>query len=238
MLEVQREAQNAARGGGNAAEMRAVSAASGRRDERPGLARNGSDARRPGDSNGKGKSREMQHVWPDRERDRHARPSERDASGSRSAPRKRPKSPSPSDSDSDDIDSDDLDGEARRRQRDDERRRKRAREGERGSGGGGGGSILAKLGLDVNELFGRKGSDRWARCGLSKGLHADALPRRPRRDYDSDNSSDMEADAATIAREEARAARLAREADRREEAEEARRAEEKRRRRMELARRA
>jgi hypothetical protein len=50
------------------------------------------------------------------------------------------------------------------------------------------------------------------------------------RDRASDSEDDMEADAATIRKEEARAARQAREDDRREEAEERRRAEEKRRR--------
>ncbi len=53
---------------------------------------------------------------------------------------------------------------------------------------------------------------------------------------DDSSSSDMEATPAAIAREEARAARLAREADRLEEEKEKRRAQEKRRRRLALER--
>jgi hypothetical protein len=56
------------------------------------------------------------------------------------------------------------------------------------------------------------------------------------RYIDDSSSSDMEASPAAIAREEARAARLAREADRLEEEKEKRRAEEKRRRRLALER--
>jgi len=56
------------------------------------------------------------------------------------------------------------------------------------------------------------------------------LQQRVHSDEDSD--LDMEADAATIRREEAKAARLAREADRREELLEKQRREEKLRRKL------
>lgn len=136
-------------------------------------------------------------------------------SNSNSQNKRRRKTPSVESSDDTD-DSDDLD-------RDDDLHRskkrvrplKKSRE-ERGYGGGGGGSILAQHGLDIHQLFGRKG-------GREKYI-------------DDSSSSDMEASPAAIAREEARAARLAREADRLEEEKEKRRAEEKRRRRLALER--
>ncbi|KAJ9117517.1 hypothetical protein QFC22_004367 [Naganishia vaughanmartiniae] len=76
-----------------------------------------------------------------------------------------------------------------------------------------GGSVLAAAGLDIYKMFGRKDREFY----LS-------------RDRASDSEDDMEADAATIRKEEARAARQAREDDRREEEAERKRAAEKKRR--------
>lgn len=91
--------------------------------------------------------------------------------------------------------------------------------------------MLAAAGLDIYAMFGRKDRELWVPFGTLISLMWLILAvSYLSRDRASDSEDDMEADAATIRKEEARAARQAREDDRREEAEERRRAEEKRRR--------
>ncbi|GHJ85097.1 hypothetical protein NliqN6_1499 [Naganishia liquefaciens] len=157
----------------------------------------------------------------------HNRSTSNKSPGSSSVPSKRRRrSVTPSDASDDsnggaqDFDSDDLDDvDVRRKKKKKQastigaasRRREEETSGRRRPPMGG--SVLAAAGLDIYKMFGRKDREFY----LSRDRH-------------SDSEDDMEADAATIRKEEARAARQAREDDRREEAEERRRAEEKRRR--------
>ncbi|KAH8087009.1 hypothetical protein HD553DRAFT_349206 [Filobasidium floriforme] len=142
-----------------------------------------------------------------------------DPRSSRPTPRKRPRSPSPDTESS--LDSDDLDRNERSKRRATGKGRDRDRDSGRGSSGrangGGGGGILASLGFDAYQSFSRSGKDR------------EQYMRNTT--FSDEDSDDMEANAATIAKEEARAARLAREQDRLEEEMERKRKEEKMKRR-------
>lgn len=153
--------------------------------------------------------------------------------------RRRSLSPSDaSDASSQDFDSDDLDDvDVRRKKKKKQsstigastrRREEAALPRKRPPAGG---SVLAAAGLDIYAMFGRKDRELWVPFGtLISLMWLIVAVSYLSRDRASDSEDDMEADAATIRKEEARAARQAREDDRREEAEERRRAEEKRRR--------
>ncbi|KAJ9118804.1 hypothetical protein QFC24_006003 [Naganishia onofrii] len=160
----------------------------------------------------------------ERESQSRSRHDKNGSAKSKSTPTKRRRQPSHSSDESDedrvdqDFDSDDLD--------DVDIRRKKKKAKSNGIGRTRevsppprqkkrpmGGSVLAAAGLDIYKMFGRKDREFY----LS-------------RDRASDSEDDMEADAATIRKEEARAARQAREDDRREEEAERKRAAEKKRR--------
>jgi hypothetical protein len=190
----------------------------GKSSDRPGSSKTGGS----GESSSRRSEPDQRALIPrnPRELDRAGssslRPTPRSASNPKSSsstsrpnPRKRPRSPSPGTESS--LDSDDLDRNERGKRRAsgkgrdrDDRRGSSGREG----GAGGGGGILASPFL-LDEI-------RYMRNTTFS---------------DEDSDLDMEANAATIAKEEARAARLAREQDRQEEEMERKRKEEKMKRR-------